>query len=452
MSVTMSRPRHAMLPVIVVLAMLSAVLLFAVVSLSRPDTALGYTYRTETPVCDGVYLRTKATKSSPKKVSISRGAKVYVVGTVNGGSWKRTCGGAVRRGSVWVRITQVNGRTVRSLYGVSYLYAPSGLFKNVAVTKEAACDGVSLRSSGSTKATRKALIDAGTRVTVVAAVSGGSWSATCAGNSVSGSSWWRIKAIDGTSVNSLFGVSYVYAATKLFNKVSSTAPAPTPAPTPNPTPTPPPGTTLTEGIDVSHWQGTIDWTKVKAAGKKFVFMKASEGTSFVDNKYATNRSSAKANGILVGAYHFAQPSTSTTNAVAQADHFIDTAKPVKGELLPVLDLEVTNDIGTTALVNWTKAFLQRVYERTGVRAAIYVSPSFWSNKMGNTNWFANNGYKVLWIAHWTTGSSPTVPADNWGSQGWTFWQYTSDGSVSGISGRVDLNRYRGTDFTKVLIP
>ena len=72
--------------------------------------------------------------------------------------------------------------------------------------------------------------------------------------------------------------------------------------------------------------------------------------------------------------------------------------------------------------------------------------------MGNSTWFAKNGYDVLWIAHWTTASSPSVPAENWGGKSWTFWQYTSDGSVPGISGRVDLDRYNGTDLSKVLIP
>ncbi|TMC62946.1 MAG: hypothetical protein E6J17_05685, partial [Chloroflexi bacterium] len=66
-------------------------------------------------------------------------------------------------------------------------------------------------------------------------------------------------------------------------------------------------------------------------------------------------------------------------------------------------------------------------------------------------WFAANGYGVLWIAHWTTSAEPSVPGGGWGGNGWTFWQYTSDGSVPGIAGRVDLNRYKGTDFTSVLI-
>ena len=71
--------------------------------------------------------------------------------------------------------------------------------------------------------------------------------------------------------------------------------------------------------------------------------------------------------------------------------------------------------------------------------------------MGDATWFAANGYRVLWIAHWTTSAEPSVPAGGWGGNGWTFWQYTSDGSVPGIGGRVDLNRYNGTDFTSVLI-
>jgi hypothetical protein len=68
--------------------------------------------------------------------------------------------------------------------------------------------------------------------------------------------------------------------------------------------------------------------------------------------------------------------------------------------------------------------------------------------MGNSHALADAGYKTLWVAHWGV-SSPTVPANNWGGHGWTFWQYTSDGTVNGISGRVDLDRYNGTDLTPV---
>jgi GH25 family lysozyme M1 (1,4-beta-N-acetylmuramidase) len=72
--------------------------------------------------------------------------------------------------------------------------------------------------------------------------------------------------------------------------------------------------------------------------------------------------------------------------------------------------------------------------------------------MGNTAWFAANGYPVLWIAHWTTASAPTLPASNWSGYGWSFWQYTSSGVVAGINGRVDLDRYRSQDLTPVVLP
>jgi GH25 family lysozyme M1 (1,4-beta-N-acetylmuramidase) len=209
---------------------------------------------------------------------------------------------------------------------------------------------------------------------------------------------------------------------------------------------------MSEGVDISHWQGTINWTSVAAAGKKFAYMKATESTDFVDPSYTTNRAQARAAGLLVGAYHFAQPSVTAGDAVAQADHFIATAGLSHGDLLPVLDLERTNGIGTSALTQWVQAYMSRILARTGLHAVIYVSPNFWLNYMANTTWFADNGYTVLWIANWISGVAPTVPGNSWSGHGWTFWQYTSDGIVPGISGRVDLNRYNGKNFTRVLIP
>ena len=265
--------------------------------------------------------------------------------------------------------------------------------------------------------------------------------------------------MNGKSVKSLYGVTYLYSATGLYKSTVTTNQAPTPPPTPTPPPPPPtprrphrPPSPYTEGIDISHWQGTINWTKVAAAGKRFAFMKASESTDFVDNTYTTNRQQARAAGLYVGAYHFAQPSTGAGDAVAEADHFIDTASPASGDLLPVLDLERSGSLSQTALTTWVKAFLERVDERVGVKAIIYVSPNFWRTYMGDTTWFGANGYDILWVAHWTTGIAPIVPGGNWAGDGWTFWQYTSSGAVNGISGRVDLNRYRGTNFAPVLIP
>ncbi len=207
----------------------------------------------------------------------------------------------------------------------------------------------------------------------------------------------------------------------------------------------------TEGIDISHWQGEIDWPQVSAAGKEFAFMKASEDTYYVDTTYGLNRARARAAGLITGAYHFAQPDPDPGDAVAEADHFLATATIADGDLPPVLDLERTGGLSVGALQDWVTAYLERIRERTGVRGVVYTSPNFWATKMGGTRWYATNGYRVVWVAHWTADPAPTVPASDWAGFGWTFWQYTSSGAVAGINGRVDLDRFAGTNFSSVLI-
>ena len=212
------------------------------------------------------------------------------------------------------------------------------------------------------------------------------------------------------------------------------------------------GATVLEGIDVSHWQGTINWTKVAAAGKKFAIIKATDGqvqadgSLYIDPLYATNHSQAKAAGLWTGAYHYARPSTNAGDAVAEADHFASVMNLGAGDLIPALDLEESGGMSIVALQTWVTKFVDEVYAKIGMRPMIYTSPSFWKNSMGDTRKLADAGYKTLWIAHWGV-SAPTVPAQNWGGHGWTFWQYTSDGAVSGIAGRVDLDRFNGLDLT-----
>jgi lysozyme len=207
--------------------------------------------------------------------------------------------------------------------------------------------------------------------------------------------------------------------------------------------------TFMEGIDVSHHNGTPDWSAVVGDGVRFAIAKATEGQTFVDGEYATNRAQAAAVSLPFAAYHFAQPDTTANDAVLEADHFVNTAQLGRNHLLPVLDLEVNNGLGPKKLRAWTKTWLARVQQRLGVKAIIYTSPSFWNDKMGNSRWFADNGYR-LWIAHWGA-TQPTVPASNWGGRGWTLWQYTNQGAVDGIDGNVDLDRYAGTSFAPLRI-
>ena len=394
-----------------------------------------------------VRVRTAPKMSSTTLRIISEGAVVKATGTVSGGSYRADCPSSVS-GSTWLKVVAINGKSTTTLFNRSAVYVAYKLFKSgpnptatpkptatptptptptatPATTNYMANCEVRLRSSASTSAGTKAIIDTDSVVTSSGKVTGTSWAADCK-TSVSGTSWHKITAVGGKSVSSLYGVSAVYAASGLFRSVTTTS-------------------GYKEGIDVSHWQGTIDWVKVANAGKTFAIAKVSEGVGFKDDKYDRNKAGAMSNGMKFGAYHFGRPKN---DPVQEADWFVSQMDLERGMLIPTLDIEVTDGRGPTAMTNWTKAFLQRVYERTGVKPMIYTSPAFWRNNFNNTRWFADNGYSVLWVAHWGV-SSPSVMADNWGGKSWTFWQYTSNGAVPGISGRVDLNRYKFSSFDRV---
>jgi GH25 family lysozyme M1 (1,4-beta-N-acetylmuramidase) len=225
-----------------------------------------------------------------------------------------------------------------------------------------------------------------------------------------------------------------------------------------------------EGLDVSQWQGPIDWAQVAAAGKRFALIRASAGNLTDDTTYATNRAGAKAAGLKVAAYHYANPcfrdgcdKTVRTlddilgDALSEADHFLARATPASGDLLPILDLEAYGQsawyggaaLTTDELQAWVSTWLEEVRSTSGVQAMIYVSPNFWTIHMADSTAFAQAGYKFLWIAHWGV-AAPRIPAANWDGNGWTFWQYTNFGSVPGVSGRVDLDRYKGSTFDRAL--
>ena len=214
--------------------------------------------------------------------------------------------------------------------------------------------------------------------------------------------------------------------------------------------------TYANGVDVSHYQGLINWTQVAAKSYRFTFAKATEGTTLVDATYPVNRAGAEGMGMRFGAYHFGRPSgtgpaTINASAIAQADHFVDVAQPQAGELPPVLDLEATGGLSAKSLVQWAQAWLDEVKARTGVSGFVYASPNFWKERLGNTSAFALGGYR-LWVAHWTKNGAPSVPAENWGGLGWTFWQWTDCASVPGFLNCVDGDRYAGLDPGPIAIP
>jgi GH25 family lysozyme M1 (1,4-beta-N-acetylmuramidase) len=207
------------------------------------------------------------------------------------------------------------------------------------------------------------------------------------------------------------------------------------------------------GIDVSHWQDTIDWTKVANSGKAdFAIVKATEGKAYVDPMFSTNVTGASARNIVVGAYHVANLKNPTKeNARTQADHFLDVAVAATGfgDVIPALDIELSHipaGMSPATLIAWTRAWLTRVENRLGVRPMIYGSVTMFTVKLGNTTWFADNGFP-LWLARWGPLPDP-LPANNWQGQGWTFWQWavTDPGTVPGITTKIDRDRYIGSDL------
>jgi lysozyme len=203
------------------------------------------------------------------------------------------------------------------------------------------------------------------------------------------------------------------------------------------------------GIDISHWQGSINWRAVGRTSVGFVIAKATQGRYSNDSKYTANRRGAKSQGIKFGAYHYAEPDRSYHDAIREADHFVRVAGLRHGDLIPVLDLESPGHMTRSQRIAWVKTWVKRVYARTGHKPMIYVQGWFWRYYMSNTTWFANNGYR-LWSPGWGL-SSPNEPASNWGGRGWSFWQYSGCGHVSGIRGCVDLDRANGRRLSLVTL-
>ncbi|MFR9781100.1 GH25 family lysozyme, partial [Micromonospora sp. MS34] len=197
------------------------------------------------------------------------------------------------------------------------------------------------------------------------------------------------------------------------------------------------------GIDVSHYQGTIDWGAVADSGVDFAYAKATEGTGYSDPTYLTNRSGARVNGIYFGAYHFGRPDQGDPRG--QADRLIDASQySTDGTTLPpMLDIEWSSSqptcygLSTSAMVSWISQFVDQVKVRTGQQAMIYTNPNWWNPCTGSSTAFGS--YPLF---HSRYADTPgTLPA---GWSHFTLWQWTSSGSVPGVSGGVDRDVFAGT--------
>lgn len=188
------------------------------------------------------------------------------------------------------------------------------------------------------------------------------------------------------------------------------------------------------GIDVSHYQGQVNWGAVKAAGCAFAFAKATEGTGVTDPFFSANWSGMKAAGLARGAYHFFHPSG---DAAQQAAHFLATVQLVTGDLPPVLDVETNDNVSNSVIVSGVQTWLDAVEPVAGVTPIIYTAASFWDAHLND-----QFGAYPLWIAHYTAAPTPTPLPNGWSD--WAFWQYSQSLNIDGVQGAADHDYFNGT--------
>jgi lysozyme len=193
-----------------------------------------------------------------------------------------------------------------------------------------------------------------------------------------------------------------------------------------------------QGVDVSNYQGTINWTQVKGAGYAFAYAKSTEGITYTDPYFLTNWSGMKAVGIARGAYMYWHANVDPT---AQANYFLqhlNAAGFTPTDLAPAIDVEVSDGVSAATLVANLHTTVNVIHAALGVWPVIYTTNSFWTASAGNDATFTAD---PLWLAVYqaTPPTAAQVPASNWGGNGWTLWQRSASGSVPGIAGPADLD-------------
>jgi len=183
-------------------------------------------------------------------------------------------------------------------------------------------------------------------------------------------------------------------------------------------------------LDLSHHNGSVDFTEVKESGVIGIIHKVTEGTSFVDNCYDKNKKAAKAAGLLWGAYHFLRPG----NMQTQAEFFVASV----GEYI---DLYCADHEDDGVSVDDLKDFCNAVRDLVGLKPQVIIYSGHLLKEQVGDDEDAELADYPLWLAQYTSGT-PSWPTQIWPQ--WWLWQYTEDGSCDGVNGDVDVNKYDGT--------
>ena len=185
-----------------------------------------------------------------------------------------------------------------------------------------------------------------------------------------------------------------------------------------------------QGIDVSHYQGRVNWNEVAQDRRiTFVILKATEGNSFVDDTYRYNINECKRLGIPVGSYHFYR---ANVDAEAQFQNMMRVIIPQQQDILPVIDVELTNGVSPPLFMSRLEALCDMVTRAYGARPIIYTGRNFYAKYFSGSKW---KNFK-FWIAAYTSIQPVLVE-----ERDYMMWQYSDKGRVRGIRGDVDMNRF-----------
>lgn len=195
------------------------------------------------------------------------------------------------------------------------------------------------------------------------------------------------------------------------------------------------------GIDVSHYQGAIEWDELAADGHDFAFIKATEGKELKDKAFFVNWTLAGKTGMRRGAYHFFRPEV---KAEQQARNFFAAVQLVPGDLPPVIDVENRGKLSAKQLVTRVTRLAEMMEIHYGVKPILYTGQNFYNRFLAGQF----DDYP-LWLARYDVDEPVTVCG-----RPYTFWQYTDRGRLPGIHGNVDRNVFMGShlDLAMLCLP
>jgi lysozyme len=192
------------------------------------------------------------------------------------------------------------------------------------------------------------------------------------------------------------------------------------------------------GVDVSRWQGEINWSKLRSQGANFVYIKATDGGDHIDPMFRKNWNAAARAGLKRGAYHFFYW---CRTAGEQADWFIRNVPKVDGALPPVIDVEWNGESSCKRrpsrerVLEKMQVFMDKLERHYGQRPIIYTAPDFHRDRLKGA--FLDYPF---WLRAVAKHPSKVYPGRKW-----VFWQYSGSGLSQGLKGRIDLNVFHGSE-------